>query len=107
MIGALYDVNSADPMEIIESCKAECEKAEENLKNNLFNVHDEIKNLEVTYRALDSFFANAGQGKIDCITLMNVNKEELGDNDSEGASSLKTAMRLAWPEPTAKRRFRQ
>ena len=76
-------------MEIIESCKAECEKAEENLKNNLFNVHDEIKNLEVTYRALDSFFANAGQGKIDCITLMNVNKEELGDNDSEDTLAIR------------------
>ena len=78
-----------DPMGIIESCKAECEKAEENLKNNLFNVHDEIKNLEVTYRALDSFFANAGQGKIDCITLMNVNKEELSDNDSEDTLAIR------------------
>lgn len=78
-----------DPMEIIESCKAECEKAEENLKNNLFNVHEEVKNLEVTYRALDAFFANAGQGKIDCITLMNVNKEELGDNDSEDTLAIR------------------
>ena len=78
-----------DPMEIIESCKAECEKAEENLKNNLFSIHDEIKNLEVAYRALDSFFANAGQGKIDCITLMNVNKEELGDHDSEDTLAVR------------------
>lgn len=78
-----------DPMEIIESCKAECEKAEENLKNNLFNVHEEIKNLEVTYRALDSFFANAGQGKIDCITLMNINKDELSDNDSEDTLAIR------------------
>lgn len=78
-----------DPMEIIESCKAECEKAEENLKNNLFSIHDEIKNLEVAYRALDSFFANAGQGKIDCITLMNVNKDELGDNDSEDTLAIR------------------
>ena len=78
-----------DPTEIIESCKAECEKAEENLKNNLFSIHDEIKNLEVTYRALDSFFANAGQGKIDCITLMNVNKDELGDNDSDDTFAIR------------------
>jgi len=78
-----------DPTEIIESCKAECEKAEKNLKNNLFSIHDEIKNLEVTYRALDSFFANAGQGKIDCITLMNVNKDELGDNDSDDTLAIR------------------
>ena len=78
-----------DPMEIIESCKSECENAEKNLEINLFNIHEEIKNLEVTYRALDSFFANAGQGKIDCITLMNVNKEELGDNDSEDTLAIR------------------
>ena len=78
-----------DPMDIIDSCKAECEKAEENLKNNLFAIHDEVKNLEVAYRALDSFFANAGQGKVDCITLMNINKEELGDNDSEDTKAIR------------------
>jgi hypothetical protein len=78
-----------DPMEIIESCKAKCSKAEENLKNNLFNIHDEIKNLEVTYRSLDSFFANAGQGKIDCITLMNVNKEELESHDSDDTKAIR------------------
>lgn len=49
-----------DPMEIIEACKSECEKAERNLSENLFCVHDEIRNLEVTYRSLDAFFANAG-----------------------------------------------
>lgn len=80
---------AGDPIELIESCKAECEKAEENLKNNLFAVHDEIRNIEVAYRALDSFFSNAGQGKIDCITLMNVNKEELYDNDSEDTLAIR------------------
>lgn len=85
----ILENGGADPMEIIESCKEQCERAEQNLKNNLFAVHDEIKNLEVTYRALDSFFANAGQGKIDCITLMNVNKEELSDNDSEDTVAVR------------------
>lgn len=85
----ILEDGGADPMEIIESCKEQCIRAEQNLKNNLFVVHDEIKNLEVTYRALDSFFANAGQGKIDCITLMNVNKEELGDNDSEDTVAVR------------------
>ena len=32
--------NGGDPMEIIESCKDKCEKAETNLKNNLFSVRD-------------------------------------------------------------------
>lgn len=79
---SILESEGTDPMEIIESCKEKCSKTEQCLKDNLFSIHDEIKNLEITYRSLDSFFANAGQGKIDCITLMNVNKEELEDNDS-------------------------
>lgn len=85
----ILEDGGGEPMEIIESCKEQCGRAEQNLKNNLFAVHDEIKNLEVTYRALDSFFANAGQGKIDCITLMNVNKEELESHDSEDTVAIR------------------
>lgn len=78
-----------DPMEIIEDCKAKCAKAEQNLESNLFSIHNEIHQLEVTYRTLDAFFANAGQGKIDCLTLMNVNKEELGSHDSEDTVAIR------------------
>lgn len=85
----ILEAGGNDPMEIIDSCKSECEKAERNLSENLFCIHDEIKSLEVTYRSLDSFFANAGQGKVDCITLMNVNKEELGDHDSEDTLAIR------------------
>ena len=85
----LLENASTDPMEVIEKCKEECRKAEQNLSNNLFNIHDEIKGLEVTYRTLDSFFANAGQGKIDCITLMNVDKAELANHDSEDTMSIR------------------
>lgn len=86
---SILEGEAADPMEIIESCKSKCEKAEQNLKNNLFNIHEEIKKLEITYRSLDSFFANAGQGKIDCITLMNVNKDELENHDSEDTVAIR------------------
>ncbi len=78
-----------DPMEIIEDCKANCAKAEQNLETNLFSIHDEVHQLEVTYRTLDAFFANAGQGKIDCLTLMNVNKEELGSHDSDDTKAIR------------------
>lgn len=80
---------TTDPMAIIDDCKEKCAKAERNLKTNLYNVHDEIKNLEITYRSLDSFFANAGQGKVDCLTLMNVNKEELEKHDSEDTIAIR------------------
>lgn len=85
----ILESGGKDPMEIIESCKSECQKAERNLSENLFCIHDEIRNLETTYRSLDTFFANAGQGKVDCITLMNINKDELGDNDSEDTLAIR------------------
>lgn len=85
----ILDADGNDPMEIVESCKEECRKAERNLGENLFAIHDEIRNLETTYRSLDAFFSNAGQGKVDCITLMNVAKEELGDNDSDDTLAVR------------------
>ena len=85
----ILESGGKDPMEIVDSCKEECQKAERNLSENLFCIHDEIRNLETTYRSLEAFFANAGQGKVDCITLMNVNKEELGDHDSEDTQAVR------------------
>lgn len=85
----ILESGGKDPMEIVDSCKEECQKAERNLSENLFCIHDEIRNLETTYRSLDAFFANAEQGKVDCITLMNVNKEELGDHDSEDTQAVR------------------
>ncbi len=86
---SILESGGTDPMAIIDSCKAKCDKAEMNLKNNLFAIHDEVRNLETTYRSLDSFFSNAGQGKIDCLTLMNVNKAELEYNDSEDTLAIR------------------
>lgn len=85
----ILESGGKDPMEIVDSCKEECQKAERNLSENLLCIHDKIRDLETTYRSLDAFFANAGQGKVDCITLMNVNKEELGDHDSEDAQAVR------------------
>lgn len=85
----ILEAGGEDPMQIIEMCTEKCEKAEENLSNNLFNVHEEIKTLEVAYRALDSFFANTGQSELDCITLMNVDKAELESHDSEDTIAVR------------------
>ena len=86
---SILSEGATDPMEVIEKCKAKCAKAENNLKNNLFTIHDEVQKLEIAYRALDSFFANAGQGKVECLTLMNVNKEELEYHDSEDTLAIR------------------
>lgn len=88
----ILETGGKDPMEIIDSCKGKCQKAERNLSENLFCIHDEIRQLETAYRSLDAFFANAGQGKVDCITLMNVNKEELGDHESEDTLAIRNEL---------------
>lgn len=88
----ILESGGSDPMGIIDSCKEKCEKAERNLSENLFCVHDEIRNLEVAYRGLDSFFANAGQGKVDCVTIMNVNKDEISEHDSEDTLAIRNEL---------------
>ena len=89
---SILEGQATDPMAIIDACKQQRDKAEQNMKTNLFTIHDELKKLEVTYRSLDSFFANAGQGKIDCISLMNVNKDELEYHDSDDTVAIRDEM---------------
>lgn len=86
---SILEGGSSDPMQIIEACSEKRDKTERNLKDNLFNIHEDIKKLEITYRTLDSFFANAGQGKIDCLILMNVNKDELESHYSEDTIAIR------------------
>ena len=85
----ILENGGSDPMEIIDACTDKCQKATTNLSNNLFNIHEELRQMEVTYRALDSFFANAGQAKVDCLTLMNVDKAELESHDSEDTVAVR------------------
>jgi len=88
----ILENGGTDAMAIIDTCKDKCSKAEQNLKENLFAIHDELKALEVTYRTLESFFSNAGEGKIECITLKNVNKSELTDKNSDDYQAVKTEL---------------
>ena len=78
-----------DRIKIIEKCSGRRARLEEVLQVNLLNIHEEIKKLEVIYRTLDSFFANAEQSKVDCVTLMNVNKEELAIHDSADTTAVR------------------
>ena len=80
---SILEGDGKDPLEIVEQLNAKREEIEGLMQNNLYNLHEELRNLEVCYRTLSSFFANAGQEKIDCITLMSVDKEELGRFDSD------------------------
>lgn len=101
----ILESGGKDPMDIIDSCEGKCQKAERNLRENLFCIHDEIRNLETTYRGLDTFFANAGQGKVDCITLMNVNKQELREHDSEDTKAIRDELERFFDKLSLKKNY--
>lgn len=85
----LFEYAGKDYDEILTSFKIKKDKAKDCLRNNLFCVHDEIRQLEITYRTLESFFANYGCGNTNVLTLMNVNKSELKIHDSEDTIAIR------------------
>ncbi len=85
----LFELKGKEESEILAGFKKERDRAKECLRENLYVIREKIQKLEKTYRALDSFFANAGQDKIEFLTLMNVNKNELDIPDSEDTIAVR------------------
>lgn len=85
----ILEEDNTDTSSIIEKWEEKRKQAEANLKENLSIIHEETKKLEITYRTVDSFFANAGLGEVDCITLMNVDKKKLAKYDSPDTEAIK------------------
>ncbi len=77
-----------DVEQTIDYCAEENKKVEKCISDNLFTVREEIKELEKTYRVMDSFFANANAEKADFLTVMNVNKTELEDLSSKSSKTV-------------------
>ena len=89
----IFESDITDPMSVIDECQEQRDKAENNLRENLLTIRDEIRNLEVAYRSLDSFFANAGQGKIDRLTIMNIDKSALSQHDSVDTEEIRKELK--------------
>lgn len=81
--------NDGSVSEAVEVCQEEAEKAQQNLSENLLTVHNATKQLEVAYRSLGQFFANSGQSKLHCLSLMNVDKEELADPEGREFNAVR------------------
>lgn len=75
--------------EAVGKCQEEAQKIKQNLNENLVRVHDSVKKLEIAYRALGSFFVNTGQNKVQCLSLMNVDKEDLADPESKAFKAIR------------------
>ena len=84
------------PMEYIEACSAKEKKYKELFSNNLSNALETIKKIETEYRTLDMFFKNSGSDKIRNLRLINVNKNELGDSNSEFIKEINELLRNSY-----------
>lgn len=80
---------AATSSEAVGKCQEEAEQTRHNLNDNLARVHEAVKKLEIAYRTLGSFFANTGQSKIKCLSLMNVDKEDLTDPESKAFQAVR------------------
>lgn len=90
---SILEKGKTDLVAMVETCKTSRNEAELNLQNNLLQIHDDTQPLEVTYRTLDSFFANAGQEGTQCLTLMDVSNEELRLSDSDSSLAIKKELK--------------
>lgn len=80
------DLTDADAASVY--CSQHCADVEKSISDNLFTVRESIKELETSYRVLDTFFANTESSKVDFLHLMNVNKVELQEMDSQSSKAV-------------------
>ncbi len=71
---------SADQM--AETCKVKAGSAEENLKKNLKNSLDSIRELETSYRTVAQFYKNTELDKVDNVSIVNGTLEQMADLDN-------------------------
>lgn len=58
------------------------------LNDNIVRIQNAIHGLEVTYRGIETFFLNTRQENFEHLTLMNVNKKELSNPDSQDSLAI-------------------
>ena len=84
------------PLEFVELCSEKEKKSKELFSENLSNALDSIKKLETEYRTLDMFFKNTGSDKLRNLRLINVNKNELNDSNSEFIQEIEEVLRNSY-----------
>lgn len=75
--------DKSNPMEYVEVCKDKETKYKKLMEKNVTIALDCTKQLETSYRALDSFFKNANADKLYNLRLINVNRSVFDDESSE------------------------
>ena len=93
------------PMEFAESCSQKEKKYKELFMDNLSIATDAIKKLETEYRTLDMFYKNTGSDKIRNLRLINVNKSELADSNSEFIQEINELLKNSYDRLSLKESY--
>lgn len=65
-----------------ESAKNKANAAENNLKHNLKNTLDSVRDLETSYRTVAQFYKNTELDKVDNVSIVNASLEQMKDLDN-------------------------
>lgn len=68
--------------EMAESCKNKALSAEQNLKSNLKNSLDAVRELETNYRTVAQFYKNTELDKVDNVSIVNASLDQMKDLDN-------------------------
>lgn len=68
--------------QMAESSKNKAVSAENNLKTNLKNTLDTVRNLETSYRTIAQFYKNTELDKVNNVSIVNASLEQLQDLDN-------------------------
>ena len=79
-VSLLQDNESADKM--ADACKTKATSAEKNLKQNLKNTLDTVRDLETSYRTVAQFYKNTELDKVDNVSIVNASLEQMKDLDN-------------------------
>ncbi|MBF8458407.1 DUF5458 family protein [Kaistella sp. G5-32] len=79
-ISLLESGDSADVM--AEACKDKALSAEKNLKSNLKNTLDSVREMETNYRTVAQFYKNTELDKVDNVSIVNASMDQLTDLDN-------------------------
>lgn len=92
----ILDSDAVTASEAVEKCQEAAKAVEKNILQNLGSVHEQTSRLEIAYRSLGEFFANAGQAKLKCLNLINVDKECLDDPDGKMFNAVREELNRSY-----------
>lgn len=90
---ALLDEGHGTATEFVDSCKEKEQKYNAVLKQGITDALFATKNLERSYRTLDSFFKTANTDKVKNLRIINVFKDDIADPDSGFSGEVDNLLR--------------